>query len=1647
MRAEDIRISEYVSSRRRRKLWQQAVKVMACVVVFCTVYALILPAITQEREVFCGQEPHTHSDACYTEEYQASALACTYGSLGIHTHGADCYGESGTLICDLADYVVHTHDTSCLDAEGNLVCTLPEIDAHVHDESCYVTVQEGHAHTDTCYTLECGDLVCTLEETEGHIHDDSCRTSVLICQTAESEEHTHTDACYQTELVCGLEESEGHAHTDACFAWNEVLACTKPECEAVTELVCTITQEQVHIHTESCFQDVTATVLACTLEEHEHSLACYSDPTADTETAALWEKTFAGANLTGIWVQDAVTIAKTQLGYAESSNNYIVLEDGETTRGYTRYGAWYGNPYDDWDAMFVSFCLYYAGVEEMPLAADCAVWVDALTESGLYQPQGSYIPEVSDLVFFDTDGDGSADRVGIIAELTADESTGILQLQTVEGNYSNQVKANTYSMDSASILGYGQLPNQLTEEQQSGVDSVIAIIDAIPSADEIDAKLAEFEAAEDYEGEAAWYTDTVEQICEAYMYYSHLSDVQKAAVTNADKLLELEYIWSVSTYYVTTDSFVNDAPTVVQSASTSEFIDLNIYDYGSNINDLYTSTQTISYVGYNSVTKYTSKYPGFQWNGGAYVKYSNGTALYDRHAIDYIDFGNSMITDMSYSGSSNKKSTTATDITINKIYYYNINSMDVEASTYGVTNRPIGMSLASSITDTSRDVLLRTLGSDGYPALTDGTSLSYLFKDGTYADQKNTQSIDGLFQQNATTGEYYYNSRWNHAQYSNNRFTLYAQIITPNFITYPFGNFLPFNDITDSSTSTQVSKLSYAGGMGDYVQGVINDLWYDSNYRNQSSGIWSNATASQLVDMLGKYRTELKGITVGSSTAWETWTASDAINDYFKGDSSDTNDDHPSDDTSQIDSTLLAKMYNIDWDVKTNFFFGMEMTMYFMQPKGGMTGNDTNNDGASDYPMQFYFTGDDDVWVYIDGVLFLDLSGIHRHVGGEIDFVNGKVHYYYLDTANTGDVSTEPYQTFTFAEILSAAGASTDCLNSNGTFTDYTTHQFKFYYMERGSGSSVCRLNFNFPLLRQNSISVSKAVSSDTEILGNPDYSFQVLKADSSGNKTSELFIAAGTQYTIYDENDNVIGTGTTDANGVFTLKAGQRAEFTGIQENAGKYYVRELLDGTVLGQYGNVTVSGESTTTSNNVTVGSETFTGMDSPVKDMSDGATAFRFTNDVDENKLGSLQISKVLAEYSLARTVKYFDVQVTLDGQLLPVGTTYTVGTETRTVTTAGIVTIAADETAVIADILAGTAFTVQETSGSAEGYTVTYSDSGGYSITVNDGVVSGVIKTSASVQLVVTNAEKGASVTIPGTKYLVNPDGTAHSFTFTLTEVTDSTGSTVRDGGLSGYEATATVTGTETAAFSFTINYVQVEQTTLPAVFYYRIVENGEEHSLPNETDYVVEVTVSEADDGISAAITGMWKDGEEMSSYSADFVNTLASSLTIEKKVDGGTAAQSQSFTFTVKLTGDHLPASFPAVFYQQDGTTESKTLYLNENGEIVLYGFMHGEKAVISGIPYGTTWTVTESDNDGFIVTTVVTAGETSQSGAGSTASGTVPLDPVQVVYTNAASYALPETGGAGTTPYAMTGLALMAAALCLLYRTRKRRKGGKYS
>ena len=113
--------SEYTKAHRRKKRWLKAVTCLAAVVVFCTTYALILPAITMEKSD-CEIPEHTHTQECYAQVTSTTRreLVCSLERLGIHEHTQNCYDGKGQLICGYADFVVHKHDDSCYDEDGKL---------------------------------------------------------------------------------------------------------------------------------------------------------------------------------------------------------------------------------------------------------------------------------------------------------------------------------------------------------------------------------------------------------------------------------------------------------------------------------------------------------------------------------------------------------------------------------------------------------------------------------------------------------------------------------------------------------------------------------------------------------------------------------------------------------------------------------------------------------------------------------------------------------------------------------------------------------------------------------------------------------------------------------------------------------------------------------------------------------------------------------------------------------------------------------------------------------------------------------------------------------------------------------------------------------------------------------------------------------------------------------------------------------------------------------------------------------------------------------------------------------------------------------------------------------------------------------------
>ncbi len=1022
---------------------------------------------------------------------------------------------------------------------------------------------------------------------------------------------------------------------------------------------------------------------------------------------------------------------------------------------------------------------------------------------------------------------------------------------------------------------------------------------------------------------------------------------------------------------------------IVESADTYDLISINLYDYGSNINEMYTGN---------------SEYPGFQQNGGTHTTFTSLSA-------SMLNFGDSVTKDI-LAGTTSV--TTSTASAINKM------------NTDNTANRP------------SENAMSYLLGDDGCPVLANGLSLGYLFTDGTYAKKQNTDNINGLFIQDTDTGLYHYNSHDNHAQFEadTNTFTLYKEVISPNYMMYPFGNFFPFADIVhDSKSSSDID--------GTYLSLIAN--------RSYSKYLNGEAVNDEYDEYLGLYNALTSFVRLMNTSYGTSWAAEDAVNYYFK--QSGIKDSSGNYITFENDD--LSDIYTLDYDVPSDFYFGMEMEMTFIQPKDGLTGTTGQEE------LVFYFTGDDDVWIYIDGVLFLDLSGIHRHVGGEIDFVNGKVYYYELLTT-TGDVSDTPYKTETFEEILERAGASTDGLNDIGTFSDYTTHTLKFFYMERGSGSGVCRMNFNLPLVKDNTITITKEITVDEgnldDILGDPYYSFQVFDAV-DGEKTDVLYVDANTAFEVLDTTGNKIRDAVTDSNGIIKLKAGETAVITIEDSNVGEYYVREIIDEDFVAQYGQVIVDGSSVTTSiEGIYIGSDCFEGYESATKDILHGNTDFSFKNSIDSSELGAIKLTKEL--YGIP-TDRSFTFIVTINDKLLPVDTPYVLisedGTETEmTVTVEGEVSLKAGESVLIANILAGSFFEVTEGAESKESYILSYEEKSEYYYSDGDIAYGYILPASTVKPLVMTaiNSEDGASVTIEGTKKLPFSDGNSHLYYISLQQVTSQSGEVLVDNGVQ-MQTPVEFSGSDdslTQSFSFTLNYYDSILTTGETKYYYLIYEQYDE-SLADNTDfdtssYVAEVTVTKTEDEITAMITALYKDGERVSEFSVDFENTLIGQITVSKEVIGGDENHySADFEFELEFVYNDEPLSGAYVVEKTDSaavvTSEELTV---TDGKASVY-IKHNESFTVKGIPIGTVVTVTEITQGYY---TTYTLGGSDLLYDGNTCDIVVESGESTVKFFNGVSYVLPETGGTGTQLYIIGGLLTSLSAvflLCYMKKCRERR------
>ena len=244
------------------------------------------------------------------------------------------------------------------------------------------------------------------------------------------------------------------------------------------------------------------------------------------------------------------------------------------------------------------------------------------------------------------------------------------------------------------------------------------------------------------------------------------------------------------------------------------------------------------------------------------------------------------------------------------------------------------------------------------------------------------------------------------------------------------------------------------------------------------------------------------------------------------------------------------------------YAFGMTAYAKFMQPKEGKL-----VDGS---PMTFNFTGDDDLWLFVDGMLVLDIGGIHDAASGSIDFATGVV------TIVSNKTTTTTLQAL-FTQALRDQGKSDAEITawmesnmvkaSNGsytTFKNYTSHEMNMYYFERGHYGSNCKLDFNLVTLDSSHIQIGKETENVPEADKDKNYTFNAYVNYEGTDSDKDYTLYMG-KYDVYNTATGTKDgeTRTTDSNGVITLKAGQYAVLLGsdakrITESS-KYKVKEI--------------------------------------------------------------------------------------------------------------------------------------------------------------------------------------------------------------------------------------------------------------------------------------------------------------------------------------------------------------------------------------------------------------------------------------------------------------------------------------------------------
>ena len=1110
---EKAKLAKKLSARIKR-----AMPVLSLVVMAAVFWTLKLTGVTMAGEAFCGKEEHIHNELCglpplvctlaeteghyHSDSCIAQLLVCTTEETAGHSHTDECYNRQ--LICTVAETEGHTHTENC--TETKTVCTLAE---HTHGAECateqLICTETGEDHT---HIQQCSTLVTTCTAAE-HSHTAECTVTETVCTLAETAGHLHTEECYNSQLTCTVAETDGHIHSAECYIKGEGFICQPAEETAEhihteecvgenTQLCCDTPTTQPHTHTELCYGPAEE----CMLEEHIHTSECYSALNADIETPQQWEATVPGLIIDASVRDRIIAVATSQIGYTESTRNFQLDENGNKN-GITRYGQWYGSPYGPWNTMFLSFCINYAEIEDIPLSAGAEALRLEWEKLELYLTVAETEPWRGDIMFLDKNGNGAADAVAIVT----DYQDG--QITVIEGDLNDMVAQTVYSDTDSAIMGYGFVPEtdfsdwaltkiaQKTNYTGQNLDGGRYVIYAqsgskyyaidgngksvqiyldnsgniTADVTNVDLLAWEFDQADNYDGKPAYFMKNVATGKHLHPYDGPVSDgTWESALYSSGNGAKIRgarqstYLQLSGTTF-TTVSRQNSGTVMyfgLMESSKTVWLDgtnggLRGYYGSENARYTFKEGQTFTLpVEFKSPTKYTYKLQGWYdvinsvyYAPGATVTVNSDMVFYADWVAASYDIGQYDEYTVNDTVSTNQFITT-------KVFDYNY-LFNVMSANPTVTVDGSGHTENWSLVTGTNKVNYKN-----------ATTLRYVFLE--HADGGTVANVSGRDNENG-------------AQYDRVQFGITER--NPELINILFGT----DNLFNPETGEGIIGKHYLG-TGDYLfqyaetegHPYYGYYYYDSQLNAASYN--QSAQRFYVYEYLAATSDSLGANPVSYS-------------DFLPLNSPYAN--------TGADDTIKPAQYNYNgvngeysgtkhyrYEMGTNagtmsnMAFGTSMEFVFHLPNKPGTRDQNNELGNVDVygrEMNFEFTGDDDLWVYVDDKLVLDIGGIHGAESGSINF-------------SKGEVIIDGSYNETFSNVVKAL--------------DDGDHTMAIYYLERGSSQSNCAMYFN--LAPRYSLNIQKEDVISQQLLNGAEFEIydDLLCTEKSELWTSEASYRAG---------------------------------------------------------------------------------------------------------------------------------------------------------------------------------------------------------------------------------------------------------------------------------------------------------------------------------------------------------------------------------------------------------------------------------------------------------------------------------------------------------------------------------------------------------